>query len=67
MTFSSLLRFITYSSGMWTKTVEEDLSISSVSYEAIFFYVATSKKGCEGDTIHLFSRGKYLKIRLAPP
>ena len=54
MTFSSLLRFITYSSGMWTKTV-------------IFFYVATSKKGCEGDTIHLFSRGKYLKIRLAPP
>lgn len=65
MTFR-LLRFITYSSGMWTKTAEGELSFSSVSYEAIF-YVASSKKGCEGDTIHLFSRGKYLKIRLAPP
>ena len=44
MTFSSLLRFITYSSGMWTKTVEEELSISSVSYEAIFFLCRHVKK-----------------------
>ena len=44
MTFSSLLRFITYSSGMWTKTVGEELSFSSVSWEAIFC-VTTSKKG----------------------
>ena len=40
-------------------------SISSVSYVAIF-YVATSKNGCEGDTIYLFSREKSLKIRMAP-
>ena len=50
---------------MWTKTVGEELSFSLVSCEAIF-YVATSKNGCDGDTIYLFSRGKYLKIRPAP-
>ena len=57
MTFSSLLRFITYSSGMWTKTVEEDLSISSVSYEAIFFMSPRQKKAAK-EIPFIFFRGE---------
>ena len=93
MTFSSLLRFITYRIysinrpgrllNFWTLRVGANSRLGAYSNkygtlqecgdrrtEAFIlfshFCVAASKNGCKGDTIYLFSRGKYLKIRLAP-
>ena len=43
---------------MWTKTVEEDLSTSSVSYEAIFFFMSPRQKKAAKEIPFIFFRGE---------